>query len=421
MIEKNMKKIIGILLIIVLVLCTPASVYHVEAKTLKRTKKITLNKKTSELEIGQRIKLKVKKVKPAKSLKKVKWKSNKPNVAIVSKKGIVKAVGIGTAKITATSVSNKKAKAVCKIKVKSSINEKINKVSIPQNTNVNQGINLNLNNNKSNSTNTKNNQTKQEQNNEDKNEFYNNPNINSINHRGYNNIAPENTLAAFAMSKKLGFSCVETDIAFTSDGVPVCIHDGTVDRTSNGTGIVSEMTFDEIRQLDFGSWKSPNYAGEKIPSFEEFLILCRDLVLHPYIEIKNIDEDSTEQIENLVYLVKKCGMKGKVTWISFNINHLQNVNNFDESARLGYVVSQITDESISQINELKTNSNEVFIDAQYDKVTNENIQQCIDADLPLEVWVVNEVEIILALDPYITGITSDSLVAERILIDNITK
>ena len=115
--------------------------------------------------------------------------------------------------------------------------------------------------------------------------LYDNPNIRAVNHRGYCTEAPENTLSAFRLSKKMGFRYVECDVSFTSDTVPVLLHDSTVDRTSNGSGNISAMTLEQVKALDFGSWKSAEYAGEKIPTFEEFMLLCKQIGLHPYIEI----------------------------------------------------------------------------------------------------------------------------------------
>lgn len=84
-------------------------------------------------------------------------------------------------------------------------------------------------------------------------------------HRGLLIHAPENTLANLraCLELRLGF---EFDVERTKDGHVVCIHDGTLDRTTNGTGKVSEQTLEEIRQLDAGSWFDPSFAGEKVPS-----------------------------------------------------------------------------------------------------------------------------------------------------------
>ncbi len=64
---------------------------------------------------------------------------------------------------------------------------------------------------------------------------------------------PENTLAGIRRAKVEGASAVEVDLAFTKDGIPVLLHDKTVDRTSNGSGKLSELTFEEVRKLDFGN------------------------------------------------------------------------------------------------------------------------------------------------------------------------
>ncbi len=94
-------------------------------------------------------------------------------------------------------------------------------------------------------------------------------------HRGLLRHAPENTLANFraCLELRLGF---EFDVQRTKDGHLICIHDDTVDRTTNGTGKVADLTLEEIRQLDAGSWFDPKFAGEKAPTIEEVLKLVAE-------------------------------------------------------------------------------------------------------------------------------------------------
>lgn len=239
--------------------------------------------------------------------------------------------------------------------------------------------------------------------------------VKAVNHRGYIN-APENTLSAFRLSKEKGFKYVECDVSFTSDGYAVLLHDATVDRTSNGTGSINAMTLEEVRALDFGSWKSEEYAGEKIPRFEEFIALCRNLGLHPYIELK---EGNEAQIKGLVDVVKHHGMKGKVTWISFNSAYLGYVKAIDTSARLGFVVDAVSASTINTVKQtLRTGKNEVFIDCAASNTTNEIATLCANADIPLEVWTVNDKNSIKVLDAYVSGVTSDNLIASKVLADN---
>ena len=92
-------------------------------------------------------------------------------------------------------------------------------------------------------------------------------------HRGVMDTHPENTLPAFREAIRLGAHMIEFDVYFTKDKTPVIIHDPTVDRTTDGAGLVTEMTFAEIRRLDAGSWKSPLFTGVRIPTLQETLAI----------------------------------------------------------------------------------------------------------------------------------------------------
>jgi len=99
-------------------------------------------------------------------------------------------------------------------------------------------------------------------------------------HRGDCKVAPENTLPAILSAVKKGAPMIEFDVQKTKDGHLVIMHDGTVDRTTNGKGKVSDLSFAEIRALDAGSWFAEEYAGTQVPTLEEVLdaippgILC---------------------------------------------------------------------------------------------------------------------------------------------------
>ncbi|GAL64865.1 glycerophosphodiester phosphodiesterase [Algibacter lectus] len=90
-------------------------------------------------------------------------------------------------------------------------------------------------------------------------------------HRGAKATHPENTISAFEEAIRLGAQMIEFDVQLTKDNILVIMHDDTVDRTTNGHGLVSKLTFEEIRKLDAGSWKSAKYVGEKIPTLYDVL------------------------------------------------------------------------------------------------------------------------------------------------------
>ena len=109
-------------------------------------------------------------------------------------------------------------------------------------------------------------------------------------HRGFSTVAPENSLPAFGAAIAMGADEIEFDVRFTADGVPVSIHDPSLDRVSNGTGLVEEKTFAELEQLDFGVKCAPQFAGLKILKLEDILKrFPRQAILN--IHIKSIGKE----------------------------------------------------------------------------------------------------------------------------------
>lgn len=113
-----------------------------------------------------------------------------------------------------------------------------------------------------------------------------------VGHRGLIRHAPENTLAGFAacIDLRIGF---ELDVRRTREGQLACVHDETVDRTTNGAGKVSALTFAELRELDAGKWFDPAFAGERVPALDEVFVLIgqhRSTSVLVAVDLKSDDE-----------------------------------------------------------------------------------------------------------------------------------
>ena len=107
-----------------------------------------------------------------------------------------------------------------------------------------------------------------------------------IGHRGAAAAAPENTLASLRKAHELGARWVEFDVKLSRDRHPILAHDDRLERTTNGRGRFADQTLAELRALDAGSWFGPAFAGERVPTFEAALALCRELGLGINVEIK---------------------------------------------------------------------------------------------------------------------------------------
>lgn len=136
-------------------------------------------------------------------------------------------------------------------------------------------------------------------------------------HRGLLRHAPENTLTNFraCLELRLGF---EFDVERTKDGHLVCIHDSTVDRTTNGTGKVSELTLSQIRELDAGSWFDPLFAGEKVPTVEEVLKLVAEYSQYEVLIAVDLKAEGVEG--EVVQLAEKYEVLNRLMFIGRTIS-----------------------------------------------------------------------------------------------------
>ena len=132
------------------------------------------------------------------------------------------------------------------------------------------------------------------------------PGIKVVAHRGGAHLGPpENTAAAIEKAIEVGADMIEIDIRETKDGHLVIMHDSTVDRTTNGTGRVIDLTLEEIRSLDAGSWKGETYRGLKVPTLKEALELMRGRI-DPDLDFKAGDVQKLIAVVNEVGIADRC-------------------------------------------------------------------------------------------------------------------
>jgi len=133
-------------------------------------------------------------------------------------------------------------------------------------------------------------------------------------HRGFHTVAPENSLPAFGAAVAMGAEEIEFDLWFTKDGEVVSMHDSKLDRVSNGTGRIGDYTLSELRELDFGVKYAPEFAGLRIPTFEEILkkFSCHCVM---NIHLKTAGE-KPEYLDRVVELIRKYDCEKYVYFMS---------------------------------------------------------------------------------------------------------
>ena len=165
-------------------------------------------------------------------------------------------------------------------------------------------------------------------------DFYQGRTLN-LAHRGAREHAPENTLPAFEQAFRLGADGVELDVQISGDGVPIVIHDPTVDRTTNGTGPVLGKTLAELRELDAGFHHSPEYLGTPIPTLDEVLeAVGQRLLLN--VELKPFGP-RRPLAEEVTWTILAHGLSERVLVSSFDPLILRQVKQLVPELQIGFL------------------------------------------------------------------------------------
>lgn len=207
-------------------------------------------------------------------------------------------------------------------------------------------------------------------------------------HRGASGLAPENTMTAFRVAIDLGAPAVECDVHLTADGVPVIIHDATLDRTTSGSGSVAAHTYEQIRTLDAGAWLDGRFAGERVPALHEALDLCAR-------RARLVVELKAGGGEALVVAALDAIERAKTTdvaVISFGLDEVRLVAQHRPDLSLGFLVSgmHLRQHGAATAVEMATSLGARFFCPQANAVDASVMAASGAAGLPVSVWTVDD-------------------------------
>lgn len=204
-------------------------------------------------------------------------------------------------------------------------------------------------------------------------------------HRGASAYAPENTMISFRKALQLGANGIELDLQRTKDGKIVIFHDKNIDKKSNGKGKISDYTYKELLDFDFGSWFDIKYKDERIVLFENFAkeFLSKNLTFAIELKQEGIEKDVLD-------IIKKYATYDDIYITSFNFNALNNVRAIDSNIKLSWLIEdRINIDNISKLLEI----NGIQICPNAEDVTIEDIKLANKSGVRVRLWGVSNEDV----------------------------
>ncbi len=207
-------------------------------------------------------------------------------------------------------------------------------------------------------------------------------------HRGAAATAPENTLAGICRAAACGVTWVEFDVKLTADKIPVLMHDDSLKRTTGRDLLAAEVTFEEMKGLDAGSWFGADFAGEKVPSLEATLALLLELGMLPNIEIKPSPGEEAETVTRTLEVLARAWPASQPAPLmsSFSRISLETLRDQAPALPRGYLVEELPDHWAITARELGC----VTIHHYARVVTAEQVAETKAAGYGLAVYTVND-------------------------------
>ncbi len=197
-------------------------------------------------------------------------------------------------------------------------------------------------------------------------------------HRGASEYAPENTLSSFYLGLLQGANGIETDVQRTKDGVLVLFHDDTIDRVTDGNGILSDYNYEELKKLKvYGNCTTLFY--DRIVTLKEFLEKFSFYNIRFAIELKGVGVE-----EETLSMVKEFGILEKTTFTSFNFDYIKKIKELDKNARVGWLLKNPGEKEIQEL--LDISGEEMAPQAEY--ITDDMVKKLRSKGLGIRAWGV---------------------------------
>lgn len=224
-------------------------------------------------------------------------------------------------------------------------------------------------------------------------------------HRGASGYAPENTLDAFMLAIEQGADGIELDVQLSKDGIPVVIHDETVDRVTEEKGFVKDFTLQELKAMVVLRERFPMFRDAHIPTLREVLDAVRPSGIAVNIELKTGIYWYPEIEKKVAAIVEETGMKDRVIYSSFNHYSVQKLKSIVPDAETAYLFSDV----ILHVDDYAAKSGvDGLHPAVYHVKMAEFLSEYLASGLQTRVWTVNErADMKMLIDAGVTAVITN--------------
>ncbi len=214
-----------------------------------------------------------------------------------------------------------------------------------------------------------------------------------IAHRGFSSRAPENTMAAFREALEFGVDGLEFDVHLTKDGQLVICHDASIDRTTDGNGLIAAQTLRELQQFDAGRWFAPHFQGERIPAARELFALVKGSTCLLNVEIKHDTARSAPVEEAVVSGLQEFGLVDQAIVSSFDHYRLHRIRQLEPRVRTAPLYTAALFKPWQYAKTLGA----AAVHPYFRTVTKDIVSGCHDSGILIHPYTVNEPEALSAM------------------------
>ena len=226
-----------------------------------------------------------------------------------------------------------------------------------------------------------------------------------IGHRGVKDLCPENTLESISRAFEIGLNFVEIDVKISKDKVPILLHDDTLDRTTNGSGLAIDYDYENIKKLDAGKFFYKKNTNIFVPKLEDILSLCINNNGNLNIELKpnkNFEKENVYQI----YKITKNINKIDIFFSSFDIISILEISKLYPQSIRSFLLDDFKEYNIDDLINISINHDLKICGLNIDLVTTDIIKKIKKSNISITVYSDKNINLSSANDIFSIGVDS---------------